>query len=48
MAYYMNNAAQAEHQEIVSNEYPQWSLARDKEIVKQQNLTRPAANRLRA
>jgi hypothetical protein len=47
---YMNASAQAEHQEIVSNKYPQWSLATEEmvKLVKQQNLTCPTANRLRA
>jgi hypothetical protein len=49
---YMNASAQAENQEIVSNKYPQWSrrLAREEmvKLMKQQNLTRPTANRLRA
>lgn len=38
---------QAEHQEILSYEYPQWSLARDElvRMVKNKNLERPTANR---
>jgi hypothetical protein len=44
---YMHACAQAEHQEIMSNEYPQWSLAREEMVkaIKQQQLERPSTNR---
>jgi DDE superfamily endonuclease len=44
---YMNAAAQAEYSEIVSNEYAQWSLAREEmvQLVKKHQYTRPVANR---
>jgi hypothetical protein len=43
----MNAAAQAEYSEIVSNEYAQWSLAREEmvQLVKKQQYTRPVAIR---
>ena len=43
---YMHAAAEAEHRDILSNEYPQWSLIRDEMVqdVKSRGLTRPEAN----
>jgi hypothetical protein len=43
---YINAAAQAEYSEIVSNEYAQWSLAREEmvQLVKKHQYTRPVAN----
>ena len=40
---YMDASSRAEHQEIMSNEYPQWSLTREEmvRIVKEQQLERP-------
>jgi hypothetical protein len=40
---------QAEHQEIMSDEYPQWSLAREElvKVVKHAGMQRPSANRLK-
>lgn len=44
----MFHPIQAESQEILSDEYPQWSLARDDLVkkVRERRLTRPVANRL--
>jgi hypothetical protein len=44
---YMYAAAEAEHREMLSEEYAQWSVARDELVsaVKQQGLKRPGANR---
>ena len=44
---YMHACAIAEHQKIMSDEYPQWSLAREElvTIIKQQQLERPGVNR---
>ena len=44
---YMHAAAQAENREILSEEYPQWSLAREEIVknIKQQGLERPVVNR---
>lgn len=48
-AFYFVLSKQAEHQEIMSDEYPQWSLARDELVkkVKAMRLVRPTANDLR-
>jgi hypothetical protein len=42
---YMSSSAQRDHQEIVSDEYPQWSLTRQDmvRLVKEKNLIRPTA-----
>jgi hypothetical protein len=45
---FMTASAHKEHREIVSNEYPQWSLTRQDmvKLVKDNNLVRPVKNRL--
>jgi hypothetical protein len=44
---YIYAAADAEYREIISNEYPQWSLSREEmvQLVKSQKLTRPVVTR---
>jgi DDE superfamily endonuclease len=46
---WMHAAAQAEHQAILSEEYPQWSLAREELVkqVKEQGFERPILNHLK-
>ena len=46
---YMHASAQAEHRDRLSEEYPQWSLAREEIVktIKQQKLERPVVNRKR-
>ena len=46
---YMHAAAQAERREILSEEYPQWSLAREEIVktIKQHNFERPTVSRKR-
>jgi DDE superfamily endonuclease len=45
---FMTASAFKEHREIISNEYPQWSLTRQDmvKLVKDNNLVRPVKNRL--
>ena len=45
---FMTASAYKEHRDIVSNEYPQWSLTRQDmvKLVKDNNLVRPVKNRL--
>ena len=44
---YMHASAEQEHQEIMSYEYPQWSLAREEmvKIIKGEKFERPSINR---
>ena len=44
---YMHASAEQEHQEIMSYEYPQWSLAREEmvKLIREKKLERPAINR---
>ena len=44
---YMYAAAEAEHEEILSEEYPQWSRARERlvKLVQESGLTRPLSSR---
>lgn len=46
---YMAAAVNAEHEETISDEYPQWSRARDRlvQIIKESGFTRPSKNTTR-